>query len=419
MGEGTAPKEVALPDFGGRAKAGERPHPRDFYQERRSLVERRLLQPMKKDIKNYPDGAVIEVGSTVIKIPEHLRTTNPHKRRGDVETVSIYIGGLPHNSSTADFAGDANEIKLAGAALLTGEADVVMALKPKGLTTQAYKEIRDGKTGDSGQRRVAAAAVEVIQRRLAELQQQIAEGQPQKPYVFRLIGYSEGFSQAASMAVLIEQIGLGKVEELVSIEGTGITGALQQKEIPAIPLWRLIKQGRTEGKIPKQKLPFTDATGQRQAVIEEGNDMRLSTEVFQELEENLGRGQKDFISGLRNLAMVVVNLARRNIPSERIRAVFTRNPDIEKAITALHIPLTALVGENDEFSAYTQVMHRLNKFRTQGADIAVVSGKWNHATPMENPSGIAYLMETHQSRRGRKLAGPPFRQTNPPPTTNP
>src|SRR5204863_8770158 len=130
-------------------------------------------------------------------LPAELKSQRPDdvwpgQPRADVERVLVYMPGLPHNSARADFAGDANEIKLAPH-LLTGQVDTILVVKARGLNDQAYRLVEDGRTVDAGQRRIASALLRVVRRRLNEL----ADG-PRRRRVFSLLGYSEGFAQAAS-----------------------------------------------------------------------------------------------------------------------------------------------------------------------------------------------------------------------------
>jgi hypothetical protein len=86
------------------------------------------------------------------------------------------------------------------------------------------------------------------------------------------------------------------------------------------------------------------------------------------------------------------------VPGERLRAVFTRNPDISRAALVYQIPLTAVIGQRNTLAPYAEVVAHLHELRRSGASVTIIAGDWGHEAPMRYPSALALVLG-HQWRR--------------------
>jgi hypothetical protein len=370
------------------------------YHQRRTYIENYLLHhPLQKTIVTYPDDAVIEVATQLCIIPESLR--DPHIKKETPLHITIYLGGMPHNSDHSDFAGDAHEIKLAPS-LLTGNVDIVVILKPRGLTNNAYKH---GRT-DAYQEKVAHAATSVLHNLLIQMEKHFFSAEKPYAYSFQLVGFSEGSSQAISIGCEIISKGLGTIEEVISIEAGGLVGP-EQHTVPAFPLKMLQKQMIAERKIEKPHLPFTDSTGRLHEICQDGDDIYVSTNLIAAYEHTFGKAAHNTLAAWRNMTIWAVDylttilLGIGLIPKERVRAALSTNPDIYTLIS-YDIPITVFIGYRDQFFQYSQVMKAIKNFRELGADIVCISADTDHAFPMHFPSGIAYMLNYYRQKKHRE-----------------
>lgn len=189
-----------------------------FLQRRYEYVEKKFLgqTPDTKEVTR-PDGAKFRVLSSFCELPGHLK--EKPKAEGEPYRLTIYVSGM-FDATKPNYGNHPLETKLAGS-LLTGDTDAIMMVKAEGLNPKAYLE------NDKGcvQKRVAEEDWEVVKNQINAL------GLEGKPVTLHIVGYSEGATQGASLAKIAAESGSVKVQEYVSIGGSGLAGSQAQEAV--------------------------------------------------------------------------------------------------------------------------------------------------------------------------------------------
>lgn len=383
------------------------PTPRERYTERRSAVEEYFLSHNLGSKEVRIGQGRIEVLSSIFRVPEELRSSNPDP---NLERVTIFLPGM-FEAKKPNYGNHPLEIKLA-AALLKGDVDRLMVLKGEGLNKEAYSEGGQG----FGQRRVGEACMQVLKDQFPPLSQG-------RRYEFTIVGHSEGATQGVSIAKQILDAGLGQISEFVAISGAGLVGAEDQN---SVDIFKTLKENAAHTKNPqKPRIPYTDEKGVTQYVKREGaDDVSISRDLIYKkldlvnqtgggLEVSLGKARVDLSADIYNVgkwglrALSAKIFGSLGVPLERLRALWTRNPDYESLARA-QVPMKIFLGENDEKFPYAQARQTIDVLRKNnpGARIMTVSADVDHSFSHQNPSGVAYALAVISSRTtaGSRLA---------------
>lgn len=364
---------------------------RAAYLDRRATLEKHFLDhPPKTREREFDYGARIRVLSSLFEFPEAL------KKESDTYRLTVFVPGL-FDASKPNYGNHPLEVKLAGA-LLTGEADAVMMLKAEGLNAFAYQENGRGCV----EKRVSEAAFEVLRERIQAVAQAMG-----KPVELRILGYSEGSTQGASIAALAVESHLGKVSEYVSIGGGGLAGASTQEG--ASPL-KAIRANLLKVGVETQRAEAA-AREKGSEIVQEGPDtFYIDSKVIGDkksggLEEALGRATVDPIADITNVAIwakrfVETELgAKDEVPWERLQAIWTVNPDYE-VLVKNEVPLTVFSGTADVCFTNSEVRGNVQRLREHGGKVLLVSSNVGHDFPHKNPSGVAFILEALKQKIG-------------------
>lgn len=367
------------------------------YIKRRDFVEKEFLE---KTVNQQPitleNGAKIRVLSSYVEIPDELKRK---RKPSEPVRVSVFVPGL-FEARPPNLGNHPLETKLAGA-LLTGEVDVIFMLKAEGLNKEAFKE------NDHGiiQKRVSKAAHDVLKN---SLEQQY----PEETFEFRVSGYSEGATQAASLAARIAESELGKVKDLVSISGAGMVGAKIQEESKPVSFLKEALDERKKAPKPKElkgKRIKSDVP-----IVREGHntfyiDSRfMGDEKSGGFEEALGRARVSTVNDIKNIGTWGLRLLTteltggriEEVPTERLKAATTINPDYEELVKR-DIPIFVFSETEEIFFPNTQVRKKVNELRNKGGRVILISaGGAGHEFAHYNPSGVAYAIETVKRKVG-------------------
>lgn len=389
--------------------------PRERYLQRREAVEQAFLNnPAQKDMIELEDGASVRVISNLYRVPEDLKSQNPDflSKAQDEENVTIFVPGIFHSPGEAHFSGDPLEIKLA-ASLLKGEVDDVVILKPEGVNDKAYSDDESG----AGEKKVVAAAFRVLQERLAES----SSSKPNKKYKFRVIGYSEGSTQAISLAAQIAESGLGEVVDFTSLCGFGFGGVVNQSEISPLTIATRFLGKRTT---PTVKFPIRDNQGNNLYHLQQGDDVFVATKLIGDkkakggFEASLGQAKVDNWAAVKDISQWATRLGEsipaennplanrifgpdNRIPWGRMQATYTQNPDLDKLVEK-QIPINLAAGYQDELIPYQLVRQTVDALRKKGGNVLMISYEGGHSTPHIFPSGMAYALEAFGDKTRRE-----------------
>lgn len=403
---------------------------RKGYAERRSVIEGEYYkQPLNREVVLGEGGAKTLVLSKLYRAPEHLIKKFEAEKKGDFR-ISVYLPGiweLEHPNT-----GNTVEVNLLNDILL-GKADAIVVAKAEGLNREAYASVdADGKHIGEGQRRVAAALVQSLERQLGDrfgLPGDSREGQKPK-FVFNLTGYSEGASQAVSAALLLQEF--GRVESVTAIAPAGFIGAASQEDIKLTDSIKQVVRNASAHAVDMPAFPRQNDNGESIYHKLDGDTLfidsrliggkkRVSTtnssgksqqiEFTQGFEGSLGepaeiRWTDDLINVLGFFKRLVFarddDVVMANVPAERVKAVLTRNKDYDNLVRS-GIDLIVISGTKDGFFPFGNMEQKVSELRSNNPDkrvkfIAVVNG--DHGTAHYNPNGVAYLNELAKGLMG-------------------
>jgi len=338
------------------------------YQRRRSrVVETLMARNPDRERVVLDNGGQVEVFSHWVDIGPELK-----KGKGDHKYyLDVYVSGLFQTDKAN--TGNMPEARLVGG-MVRPETDAVMVLKAEGLNKQAYEEDENG----GGEGRVAAAAVEVLRRKM--------EGKPElhgREVVIRVTGYSEGSTQGASIAADLAEAGYG-VREYISIGGAGMVGAPSMGEVDFVKFGWGVTQSRVKaGPSPK-------------AFVDEGNgNYFIRGDMVAGWNKALGMDPAEFNPTLKDDAENVVRWALRlgrDVPVQRVRAACTLNPDYRK-LGEMGVPVIVVSSTHEQLFSNSAVKDQAEKLRQMGGRVAVVTTDAGHEGPHFNPNAVAYMAQ--------------------------
>lgn len=375
------------PEASSALPSPEQQEPRDLYLARRNHVESHFLNhPPRQDKKEHKDGASVRVYSVCCVLPETLRKPAESKVR-----ISVYVPGLFDNS-TPNYGNHPLENKLAGA-LLTGDTDAVVMLKSEGLNGRAY-ETADGK--GRKQALVAKDAVDVLAGHIEQIKQQLHLSSD-AAVELELIGYSEGSTQAASIAWEIHSRNLGKIAAVTAIAPSGLVGPEEQESVNVV---RSLRKSAALRYTPPSEGTIHNAGDSYEI------DSKLMGDADQGgLETALGRARVSLPADVHNVAKWAVRYARsllgvaQEVPSERLQAALSHNADFDR-LAAAGIPLVVFSCTGDVFFPAAEVRASVDKISQAGGRVLEVTTNAGHDFPHANPSGVAYMLQLLRSQRG-------------------
>lgn len=395
--------------------------PREQYVERRVQLESYLLDnPLAvQEIKHEEPkagGAKVRVSMGRFDVPDNL------KREGEpgVIRIAIFVPGTFETDPPA-FANQPLEAKLISG-LITGRVDNVYVLKAEGLNKQAYL---DNSGNGRGQSFVAKDAVKIFKKSVEELKQKYQEQNPgdkAPKVIIDITGYSEGSTQAASIAVAIRESGLGEVGSYTSIGGAGFTGFENQQDANLPGLFKHNLKVKSE----LSSHPVFTEKGTHVSKVEGEDTLLVNAKVIKGnkrgdgLEGSLGnakRSKVDMFSDVRNVLFWIDRLVdteglalftkrakdfkgkgiSQEVPWERLQAEFTRNHDIEK-LAEYGVPMVVTAGIKDDLFPGEDIRQTVKELRKKGAKIALAIINVGHGFYHESPQGTAALVHSMKEK---------------------
>ena len=361
-----------------------------IYLERRRKVEQGFLdKKVEKSFFKLENGAKVRVLASFMDVPKELKK---ERNLNEPIRISVYVPGL-FETKPANFGNHPLETKLVGS-LLLGNVDTIFMIKAEGLNKQAFKNDKEGVV----QKIVSECSFSVLKKKLNKMY-------PEEKFNFRVVGYSEGATQAASLAAIISESDLGEVKEFVSVGGAGMVGVEKQEN--ARPVF-FIKEGLTE------KENVENSVLGNKVFLKEGRDTYfLAGEVIGNkktggLEGALGRTKTDLLAdinnvgkwGFRFLASGIIGGKIEEVPYERLRAAITMNPDYDK-LARNGIPIIVFSGTEDVIFPNKKVREKVKELRKIGGKVVLISvSQADHSFAHINPSGVAYAIEIAKEKSG-------------------
>lgn len=286
----------------------------------------------------------------------------------------------------------------------------MVILKPEGLNDQAYLDVKNGKVVGACQRKISNAALEVLQKRLSE----VREGSGKK-YKFRIVGYSEGSSQGISLAARILESGLGEVEDITSIGACGFVGVdvVEQPATPEVPVKQILGNVVVERFKSHPKFPRQDPNGKKIYHLRKGDkgdniyvDSKLLSDKNQGgFEASLGREPidkgADKVILLRWFTKYFKSKRadlEEGVPSQRIKALWTRNPDLD-FLAERAVPIKIFAGYFDQLFPSIKAEETIDQLRQKGGNILLISSNVTREYPHLHPSAVAYVLELFAARK--------------------
>jgi pimeloyl-ACP methyl ester carboxylesterase len=373
-----------------KVEARAEPSPREAYLDRRKVAEEYFNKtPLHKEVKHLSDGSDIEIRYGSFDFPEDAKATP-----GDPNTIRIEIfmpGVFHYPKSESTNINDSRENKMLGATI-RGDIDKVILLKPSGLNKQSYL---DEAGNGVCQEKVAQVALDFLKQQLG--------ADPNTNYEFSLVGYSEGSTQAASLAAKILEQNVGKVKKVTSICALGITGADSQQDVPSQPITPILKNMKAGKAFQAQQFPLQNEEGANLYHYREEDDLTVDQKLLANetdgLEKSLGERK---LSGLdkwvRDPKILTTwisrylgsTLLKNGVPNERVKAALTRNPDWE-VLAKSGVAIRVFIAQRDWYYTAEQMTTAIQKLRSLGGQIKTVASDVGHEFPHVNPSSVGWI----------------------------
>ena len=369
-------------------------------------------------LDHSPEKQVVEVGkqkkgqvlvlTSFYEVPDNLKPHGGPHQDGPL-TVGIFVPGL-FQADKPNTGNHPDEAKLMGSM----EVDLVIMAKGEGLNSDAY--LNDDGTG-ACQKKVSAAVWQVLQKQINEY----VEKHPQikeKGVELKFWGYSEGSSQAPSLATRAVEDKTFTVKNVTSIGAGGLVGSIDQSKVNLGDFWRMAKQ--RQGALNKSVISQVE---QEDAVTLFVSHKLMGNREAQELEQIKERraGKKTVHEGLEqaleqhkdephqvvrakladdqnNILRWAVRLLTPNqvpheaVPIERLKAAWTLNPDYD-ILAKKKIPMIVLFMNQDLFFPNREIRERIKQLRSfPEARVGLVITDANHEFPHYNASGVGLML---------------------------
>lgn len=374
--------------------------------ERQAWVRGEFLRKgsLKRQLIEGESGERTLVLSSISLLPPEITTPTKDKRLRVVlfSPGMFQMDEVPDSHYAANYGNHPLEINL-DSAMLTGDVDVVMVLKAEGLNDICYQ---DDSGNGIGQKKVSEAAVGVFAKEIDLLLK--SRGMKFSDLEIRVLGHSEGATQAASIAARIIERGIGKVKDLTAIMPAGLSGiTLDQvrslKDFLASSVVRRLKS-----------LSYPNSRGQSS-----GNEYKISAseiskfdrrfaiggvETYSDVEadkRNIGRWFLRLAGGDRRLEKILPQWAEfaakwgiaENVPASRLVEADRQNQDYDAVVKA-GVPLFVVAGSKDVLFPAGEIRQRISALsHIQGGKVAALFVDGDHVSSHTHPSGVAHALE--------------------------
>jgi hypothetical protein len=373
-------------------KGAEYPEARHVYEKRRDAAEMFFIEHPPAIKETEREEAKIRTLLVRFDVPSELT----HKSATNTLRVTVYVPGM-FDGTKPNFGNYPLETKLAGS-MLTGDLDALFMLKAEGMNRAAYV----GANGEGlGESLVADVAVSDLEESLKELRQKMNVPED-APVEFEVVGFSEGSTQAISIAEKIAERKLGTIAACTSIGGAGLVGKENQNETSAISYLKDNAMKKNQYEMP----PTFSEVDQNTFLI---NHRMIGGAKDAGYESAIGEAYVDAMADARNVAKWGVGYITTalgiedKVPHERVQAVFSKNQDYEKLI-ARGIPLVVWAGSKEILFPAADVQKGVEDLRAKGGNVLLLITDTGHDSPHKNPSGTAMALELFRNKAGFKKA---------------
>lgn len=372
--------------------------------ERQSWVRQELLRKdaLHRQTVERDTGEKIEILWSFSRLPPELVTPAKNSRF----RLTLFVPGMfqmdeiPGSPYAANYGNHPLEINL-DSGLLTGDINAVMVLKAEGLNDISYQ---DASGKGAGQKKVAAAAVEVFQAEIEKFCQ--SNGVSVSDLEIRILGHSEGATQAASIAAELLRQRIGQVKELTVIMPAGLSGIAPDRVCSPADFLRDAIARRLISSEPTKK--------SRQLQF----GYKISAEKIKELDRRFAIGgvntYVDSEADKRNVGRWLLRLAggkrwadfaaklgiAENVPFARLIEADRRNPDYQTVVSA-GVPLLVVAGSRDVLFLAGEVRRRLDDLsKIANSHVAALFVDGDHVFSHYYPSGVAHALELLRRQTG-------------------